>query len=56
MNNDARQVEPQRVVLASGTDADACAYRYWCRTRITVVALAALLVVAGGVGLWWWTR
>jgi len=52
--SDPRLVQPQRLPIPTGTDDDACAHRYWCRTRITVVALLALVVIAGVIGLWWW--
>jgi hypothetical protein len=51
--SDPRIVHPQRVPAAS-VEEDACAHRYWCRTRITAVVLLGLLVVAGLAGVWWW--
>ncbi|MEZ0577155.1 hypothetical protein [Nocardioides sp. MH1] len=53
--SDPRLVEPQRVV-PSADGADACAHRYWCRTRITAVLLLALLLVGLVVGGVWWLR
>lgn len=53
--SDPRQVQPQRAP-AYDADGDVCAHRYWCRTRITVTALAALLLVGLVAGVWWWVR
>ncbi len=47
--SDPRIVEPQRAVVPD----PACAHRYWCRTRITVVAILGLILVASGLGAWW---
>ncbi len=54
--SDPRLVQPQRIPASSGTGEDACAHRYWCRTRITAVVVLALVLIGGLVGAWWWIR